>query len=90
MAGWAQGRSWITPGLLIERGNFAQDVVFPDIAYIPADRYPVYPTGDEIRAVHEKIRAGLDISTATKPVGRDGAKDMMADVEHDGRPRRGL
>jgi hypothetical protein len=78
VAGWAQGRSWITPGLLIERGNFAQDVVFPDIAYIPADRYPVYPTGDEIRAVHEKIRAGLDISTATKPVGRDGAKDMMA------------
>ncbi len=78
VAGWAQGRSWITPGLLIERGNFAQDVVFPDIAYIPADRYPVYPSGDEIRAVHEKIRAGLDISTATKPVGRDGAKEMMA------------
>jgi hypothetical protein len=78
VAGWAQGRSWITPGLLIERGNFAQDVVFPDIAYIPADRYPVYPTGDEIRAVHEKIRAGMDISTATKPVGRDGEKDMMA------------
>ena len=78
VAGWAQGRAWITPGLLIERGNFAQDVVFPDIAYIPADRYPVYPTGDEIRAVHEKIRAGMDISTATKPVGREGQKDMMA------------
>ena len=78
VAGWAQGRSWITPGLLIERGNFALDVVFPDITYIPEDRYPVYPTGDEIRAVHEKIRAGLDISTATKPVGKDGEKDMMA------------
>jgi hypothetical protein len=78
VAGWAQGRSWITPGLLIERGNFALDVVFPDIAYIPEDRYPVYPTGNEIRAVHEKIRAGLDISTATKPVGKDGDKDMMA------------
>jgi len=23
VAGWAQGRAWITPGLLIERGNFA-------------------------------------------------------------------
>ena len=78
VAGWAQGKAWITPGLLIERGNFAQDVVFPDIAYIPADRYPVYPTGDEIRAVHEKIRAGMDISTATKPVGRGGEKEMMA------------
>jgi hypothetical protein len=78
VAGWAQGRSWITPGLLIERGNFALDVVFPDITYIPEDRYPVYPTGNEIRAVHEKIRAGFDISTATKPVGKDGDKDMMA------------
>jgi uncharacterized protein (DUF1800 family) len=78
VAGWAQGRSWITPGLLIERGNFALDVVFPDIAYIPEDRYPVYPAGNEIRAVHEKIRAGLDISTATKPVGKDGDKDTMA------------
>ena len=78
VAGWAQGRSWITPGLLIERGNFALDVVFPDITYIPQDRYPVYPTGNEIRAVHERIRAGLDISSATKPAGKDGDKDMMA------------
>jgi len=78
VAGWAQGRSWITPGLLIERGNFALDVVFPDITYIPQDRYPVYPTGNEVRAVHEKIRAGFDISTATKPVGKEGDKDMMA------------
>ena len=78
VAGWAQGRSWITPGLLIERGNFALDVVFPDITYIPQDRYPVYPTGSEIRAVHEKIRAGFDISTATKPAGKDGDKDTMA------------
>jgi hypothetical protein len=86
VAGWAQGKSWITPALLIERGNFAQDVMFPD--YIPADRYPVYPTGDEIRAVHEKIRAGLDISTATKPVGRDdpsgmAMSNMMADRDED-------
>jgi hypothetical protein len=78
VAGWAQGRSWITPGLLLERGNFARDVVFPDITYIPSDRYPVYPTGDEIRAVHEKISLGYDISTATKPVGREGSGDMMA------------
>ncbi len=62
---------------------------FPTSAFIPPDRYPVYPTGDEIRAVHEKIRAGMDISTATKPEAKD-EQDMMADVEHDGRPRRGL
>jgi hypothetical protein len=88
VAGWAQGKSWITPGLLIERGNFAQDLVFPDVNYIPADRYPVYPAGDEIRAVHEKIRAGYDISTATKPVGKDeqggmAMSNMMADRDED-------
>jgi len=52
--------------------------VFPDIAYIAQDRYPVYPTGNEIRAVHEKIRAGFDISTATKPAGKDADRDAMA------------
>ncbi len=40
VAGWAYGRSWITPGLLMERGNFARDVVFPDIAFVPPDRHP--------------------------------------------------
>jgi hypothetical protein len=68
VAGWAQGRAWITPGLLIERGNFARDVLFPDITFIPTDRYPVYITGDEIRAVHERISMGYDITSATKPV----------------------
>ena len=72
VAGWAQGRAWITPGLLIERGNFVLDVVFPDITYIAQDRYPVVPSGNEIRSVHSQIRAGVDISTATKPVGRAG------------------
>ena len=78
VAGWAQGRSWITPGLLLERGNFARDVMFPDVTFLPSDRYPVYPTGDEIRAVHEKISLGMDISTATQPVGRENSGDMMA------------
>jgi len=80
VAGWAQGRSWITPGLLIERGNFARDVMFPDITYVPTDRYPSLLTGDEIRAVHERIGMGYDISSATKPVSMAmaGGGDAMA------------
>ncbi|MFN0316827.1 MAG: DUF1800 family protein [Burkholderiales bacterium] len=79
VAGWAYGRSWITPGLLMERANYIRDIMFPDITYIPADRYPVYPTGSEIRAVHEKISQGMDISTATIPEGKDmSGGDMMA------------
>ena len=31
VAGWAQGRAWITPALIQERGNVAFDYLFPDI-----------------------------------------------------------
>jgi uncharacterized protein (DUF1800 family) len=78
VAGWANGRSWVTPGLLLERGNFALDVLLPDISFIPEDRYPVAGTGYEIRAVNERVRTGQDISSATKPVDKDGVGDMMA------------
>lgn len=78
VAGWAEGKSWITPGLLLERGNFALDVMFPDITFIPEDRYPVAGTGYEIRAVHERTRLGMDVSAATKPVDKDAGGDNMA------------
>ncbi len=78
VAGWAQGRSWITPGLLLERGNFALDVMFADLSFIPQDRYPYYAGGDEIRAVDARIRVGLDMTSATKPSQTDTSSDMMA------------
>lgn len=78
VAGWSHGRSWITPSLLIERGNFALDVAFPDIEFIPQDRYPVYPTGDEIRAVHRRLRAGEDMVSATRPLDVEMGNDMTA------------
>src|SRR5437016_5356315 len=78
VAGWAQGKSWITPGLLVERGNFARDVLFPDITFIPPDRYPMGDIGESVRGVGEKIAQGLDISTATKPEGKEGGGGMMA------------
>jgi len=77
VAGWAQGRSWITPGLLLERGNFALDVMFADLSFVPEDRYPVYAGGSEILLVDERIRSGYDMTTATKPAGMEGG-DMMA------------
>ncbi|MCZ6887647.1 MAG: DUF1800 domain-containing protein, partial [Gammaproteobacteria bacterium] len=76
VAGWSQGRSWITPGLLFERGNFVLDVVFPDIAFVPPDRYPTYTT--QILSVHSRLRAGMNITDATKPPGVDLGGDMMA------------
>jgi uncharacterized protein (DUF1800 family) len=62
VAGWAEGRSWITPGLLLERGNFVRDVLFPDINFLPPDRYNFSP---DIRQVAQRIRDGADITTAT-------------------------
>ena len=78
VAGWAQGRSWITPGLLLERGNFGRDLLFPDINFLPPDRY----INDEtIRIVSNKIGLGLDISTATRPEGRGmGGGGMMSEA----------
>ena len=75
VAGWAQGKSWITPGLLLERGNFARDLLFPDINFIPPDRY----INDEtIRIVSSKIDRGLDISTATRPEGKGMGGDAVS------------
>ncbi len=75
VAGWAQGRSWITPGLLLERGNFARDVLFPDINFVPPDRYP---DDEKIRAVSDRIALGQDITTATMPGDGTGGGEAMA------------
>ena len=91
VAGWAGGRSWITPGLLLERGNFARDVLFPDINFIPTDRRN--PSG-EIQSVARRIRDGLDISSATQPsnIGEGqvmAESNMLADRDEDFNTRYG-
>ncbi len=90
VAGWAQGRSWITPGLLLERGNFAQNVLFPNINFMPHDRYPADPT---IRAVHEQVQRGADITTATMASNNPGEimaeSNMMADRDEEFNTRYG-
>ena len=80
VAGWAQGRSWITPSLLFERGNFVLDVVFPDIGFIPPDRYPNY--GADIVRVHDRLRLGADITQATTNAATSGEvaeSNLLAD-----------
>jgi uncharacterized protein (DUF1800 family) len=91
VAGWADGQSWVTPGLLLERGNFARDVLFPDINFIPFDRYN---PSSEIRSVASRVREGLDITSATQPssIG-DGLpmaeSNMLADRDEDFNTRYG-
>ena len=80
VAGWAGGQSWITPGLLLERGNFARDILFPDISFLPPDRYT---GGGEIRRVAERIRQGMDITTATKDEGKSEMAESNKNADRD-------
>ena len=89
VAGWAEGQSWITPGLLLQRANFCRDVLFPSISFLPPDRYT---GGGEVRRVAERIREGMDISTATmddtKIIGR-AESNLNADRDEDFNTRYG-
>ncbi|HEY7335255.1 MAG TPA: DUF1800 domain-containing protein [Bryobacteraceae bacterium] len=89
VAGWAGGKSWITPGLLLERANFARDVLFPDINFLPPDRFN---PDDEIRRVAARIREGASISAATMPESKTGGlaeSNMVADRDEDFNTRYG-
>jgi hypothetical protein len=89
VAGWAGGQSWITPGLLLERGNLARDILFPDISFLPPDRYT---GGGEVRRVAERIRQGMDITTATMDDSKSGDRaesNKNADSDEDFNTRYG-
>jgi uncharacterized protein (DUF1800 family) len=73
VAGWAHGRAWITPGLLLARGNFARDVMFPDIINFTD---PMFNPGREVKRVNDRILAGMDIRVATLEDGPGAAGAM--------------
>src|SRR5262249_40549675 len=82
VAGWAQGRAWITPATQIARGNFARAVMFPDqINFTDPNLDP----GPQIREVHNRLLAGADIATATTEEAPGGSAAMgeraMANAE---------
>jgi uncharacterized protein (DUF1800 family) len=59
VAGWAQGRSWMTPALIQERGNVAFDYLFPDIVSFSD---PNFLYGN---SVGNRLRRGYDFMSAT-------------------------
>jgi len=82
VAGWANGKSWITPGLLLARGNFVYDTLYPNINFLPPDRYPL--TDYKIGEVNEKLALGLDVTTATKPDAKEvTSMSMQADRDEE-------
>ena len=84
VAGWANGRSWITPGLLLARGNVIYDTVFPPIDFVASDRTPngLY----QILPVADKLAQGMDVTTATQPEGKnmgEMSQSMQGDRDED-------
>ena len=82
VAGWASGKAWITPGLLLVRGNFVYDTVYPQIDFVPNDRVPEERYG--IVPVADKLAMGVDVTTATKPEGKEvTSMSMQNDRDED-------
>jgi hypothetical protein len=61
VAGWAGGNAWITPGLLMARGNVAREVLIPDMTGF-RDWNFLAGTDD---VLGQRLRAGYDIGAAT-------------------------
>ena len=76
VAGWAQGRSWITPAILLDRGNVARDVVFPDIVNFVDPNLVLGSTGK----IGVKLHMGYSYTAAIAldEPGMMGVFDMVA------------
>ena len=85
VAGWAGGRTWITPATLLERGNAMRSVLFsPDLEEFghPDRRMPgIY------QKVHDRLGQGMNITNATR--SGESAVSKMADADEDYNTRYG-
>jgi hypothetical protein len=84
VAGWAGGRTWITPSTLLQRGNLFREVLFPDVAgFRPPDRTM---SATDTR-VGERLAQGMNITEATRE--GDAESNKMVDRDEDYNTRYG-
>jgi hypothetical protein len=76
VAGWAGGKAWITPGLLIARGNVAREVLVPDMTGFRDWNFAAGSDG----VLGSRLRDGYDIgaATAVSDPARMSTFDMVA------------
>jgi hypothetical protein len=76
VAGWAGGKAWITPGLLIARGNIAREVLIPDMTGFRDWNFAAGSDG----VLGSRLRDGYDIgaATAVSDPSRMSTFDMVA------------
>ena len=89
VAGWAGGRTWITPSTLLNRGNLFRGVLFPDVkGFRPPDRAM---SGTDAR-VGQRFAQGLSMTEATKEdvdAATMAESNMMVDRDEDYNTRYG-
>jgi hypothetical protein len=84
VAGWAAGRTWITPATLLHRGNLFREVLFADVkGFRPPDRSM---SATDAR-VGQRLAQGMNITEATRE--GDAESNMMVDREEDYNTRYG-
>jgi len=84
VAGWAGGRTWITPATLLQRGNLFRDLLFPDVkGFRPPDR--TMSATDE--RVGQRLAQGMNITEATRE--GDAESNMMVDRDEEYNTRYG-
>ena len=89
VAGWAGGRTWITPSTLLNRGNLFRGVLFPDVKnFRPPDRTM---SGTDAR-VGQRFAQGMSMTEATKEdvdAATMAESNMMVDRDEDYNTRYG-
>jgi hypothetical protein len=80
VAGWAGGRTWITPATLLQRGNLFRDVLFPDVKSFRAPDRLMPAT---YARVGENLARGMNITEATKEGTGDAESNIAADRDED-------
>jgi uncharacterized protein (DUF1800 family) len=89
VAGWAGGRTWITPSTLLNRGNLFRGVLFPDVkGFRPPDRAM---SATDAR-VGIRFTQGMSITEATREdvdAATMAESNMMVDRDEDYNTRYG-
>ena len=80
VAGWAGGRTWITPATLLQRGNLFRDVLFADARTFRAPDRLMPPT---YARVGENLAKGMNVTEATKEGTGDAESNAQLERDED-------
>lgn len=80
VAGWAGGRTWITPATLMQRGNLFRDVLFVDPKNFRAPDRLMPAT---YARVGDNLAKGMNVTEATKEGTGDAESNAQVDRDED-------